>query len=115
MYEIKCDKKKNRLYIKVGKLEKGEAKKAVNEVVSQLPDLKKGFTCIFDVSELFITSIDALAELERCQIALAKAGLKQSVRLIGDELVPKPLEGSKKDYAVVLAKTLEEAEMILGG
>ncbi len=80
MFEIKTDVDKNRIYMNLGKIEKGEAEKLYKGVEEELMKVKKGFTSVVDITDFQVLEPNEAFYAGKLQKLMADAGLKISVR-----------------------------------
>jgi hypothetical protein len=121
MYEVKVDKEKNRMYLRLWGFVDGPAtKKCVDHVLAEIKGLRPGFDVINDISDFKPTVDEAVTEIQRALAGLVKAGMRRSVRISPKEASVTSMQFARAkreahaEYQVATVKTLAEAEKLLG-
>ena len=82
MYEVRSDKKKNRIYITIGKVEdESEMVAIVDAVKRECKRLKPGFTCLTDLRRYYLQDEKYEKYIKQAQKILVEAGLFKVVRV----------------------------------
>lgn len=83
MVEVRADTKKNRLYIKIGRItEENEMATAIQEIELAIQDLTEGFDCITDLREYEIFNDEREKFIFKAQKILVGSGLSRVVRVV---------------------------------
>ncbi len=80
MFEIETDVDKNRIYMNLGNIKKGEAEKLYKSVEEELMKIKKGFTIVVDITDFQVLEPNEAFYAGKMQKLMADAGLKISIR-----------------------------------
>ncbi len=116
MFEVKVNYHKNRLYIKLAKMENGEAEKAANEVINSVVRLRKGFTVINDISDFIPVDESDQEYITKAQKHVLQAGVSRVVRVVGDTIFGQMQMNRKSrevGYTADTFPSLREAEKVL--
>jgi hypothetical protein len=121
MYELKVDKGKNRLHLRMwGFVDAAQTKKCADHVLAEVKNLRPGFDVINDITDFKPTVEEAVTEIQRALAGLVKAGMRRSVRISPRESSVTSMQFSRAkreahvDNQVATVKTLEEALKLLG-
>lgn len=113
MHEIRVDIEKNRIYIIIGTIVKGEAKEIYEEIRDVVSKLKEGFTSITDITQFVPTEPDETYYADKILETLANAGLSKGVRVTGRPVERRNEAVTEFGYVVEVAETVEDAEKYL--
>ena len=84
MHRAQIDREHNRLILYwIDSLSVSDVDQLHAEVMSLLPQLKPGFDCISDISNMRPGSKHVMEHIEHLQEALHKAGMNRVVRVVG--------------------------------
>ncbi len=84
MHRAELDQEHNRLILRwIDSLSVSDVDRLHAEIVSLLPQLKPGFDCISDISNMRPGSKHVMEHIEHLQEALHKAGMHRVVRIVG--------------------------------
>lgn len=117
--ELRVDRGKNRLYIKISGFFRGkDVDPVMAEFESVMRDLKPGFDTVTDLSEFVPGAPGASAALTRGGEMLAKHGRRRGVRITGGLMTglmqfQRMLKGVFDDENTRFAKSIAEAEEML--
>ncbi len=82
MYQVRADKKKNRLYLTFGTIEdEAEMLEIIETIRSESKKLKKGFTCLTDLRRYDPEKGIFDKHIKTTQESLVKAGMAKVVRV----------------------------------
>lgn len=82
MHDVRADFNKNRIYITIGKIEnEAEMQSIVDEVKSECPKLKNGFTCLTDLKNYEYQDEIFEKYIKEAQEALLAEGMSKVVRV----------------------------------
>ncbi len=82
MHDVRADLNKNRIYITIGKIEnEAEMQSIVDEVKSECPKLKNGFTCLTDLRNYEYQDEIFEKYIKEAQEALLAEGMSKVVRV----------------------------------
>ncbi|WP_022665796.1 hypothetical protein [Desulfospira joergensenii] len=112
MYRIKVDHRKNRVYLKLGTIEPGEAEQIFKELESQVYGVSKGFSGVFDISAFKVNAPDDSTWVGKIIALLTDAGMGVSARVTGVKAKCRITEGRHRKPAVI-AETIFMADRIL--
>lgn len=119
-YDIKSDKAKNRLYLRLeGFLDDDSAKNADDQVVIETDKLTKGFDVINDISKFKPGTQNVANEIKRAQQYIASKGAARVVRIVKskDDLDIGSMQFKRQSKAVgyeaMIAESIDEAEKML--
>ena len=112
MYEIYADSLKNRIYLKLGRVEAGDGEKLLHDIGVETAKLVRPFTCISDIREFVMAEPGEAVWADKALKALSEAGMTRAVRVIGQD-VPYSETKEKYGHIVSLARTMADAEKIL--
>ena len=113
------DEKNNRLFIKVsGKIDYNSAKSATNNILLILPNLRKNFDIITDISEISADSDSkAVFHLRKIHYSLKMKGIGKAIRIINPKLdnINSHFDSLSNEagYKVYFANSIEEAVNML--
>lgn len=113
MHEIRLDAEKNRLYIVLKTVIKGEGETIHNRIVEAVSNLQKGFTIIADISEFIPSEPSEVYYVDIILKLLAEAGLYKAVRVTGRPVKRRVESVTENGYLLEVAETLEDAERYL--
>lgn len=118
MIDIRVDKSKNRLFLKLsGFFNDDEVKEASDKLIQSLEDVKPGFDVINDISEFKPARQSALQYIADAQKAVyeRKPGrvVRVSQNVLSEMQFKKSQEAASADYELLKAGTVEEAEKLL--
>jgi len=112
MADISADRRANRLYITLDKLDRDQAEAIVAEIETELETLSPGFGVVNDVREFKPLSQDAAEHIADAKALLVDAGVDTIVRVVGDSVL-----GSMQidrvgdaEYDLVEATSVEDAD-----
>jgi hypothetical protein len=116
MYQITTDSAKNRVIIKLeGMMGAEEMAAAGEKLMAAIAKLKPGFDCINDISGAKTASEEAASRLGKIQAAVAQAGVRRVVRVVGSRLVAMQFvrTAAGLPYKVSEAESIEAAHALL--
>jgi len=94
MFDIRADKEKNRIILKLsGFLQQEELKRATDEFIEKVKTLQPGFDIINDISEFKPASQEGAAEIKRAQAFIKEHGFGHVIRVIPGR--PDPLNSEE--------------------
>ncbi len=112
MFTIKINNEKNRLYLKLGTIEPGEAERIFTGLRSQLNRLPREFSGVFDISDFKVNAPEEVAWAQKIIKLLADAGMGVSARVIGAKSKRRRMLG-RHSKPVVIVETVARADYIL--
>ena len=84
MHRANIDQERNRLILRwVDSLSVTEVDQLQAEIARLLPQLRPGFDCIRDISNMRPTSLHVAEHIEKLQAFLHQAGMRRVVRIVG--------------------------------
>ena len=84
MHSAKIDQEHNRLILRwVDSLNVSEVDRLQSEITSLLPQLRPGFDCISDITNMRPSSHHVTEHIEKVQEFLHRAGMRRLVRIVG--------------------------------
>jgi hypothetical protein len=115
MKRVTADKNKNRLYLRFSKMTGAEMADEVIEVANAVKQLKPGFTCLTEISELTEPTEKEKRMARLVMEYLSMMGVSHVVR-IGSEAAFEILNQTSREvasYSALRTDTMEEAEALL--
>lgn len=118
MYEIKLDKEKNRIYIKLaGRISKEDAKLISKEVKEIIMEVNDGFDLINDLTEFKIGDPEANGIAKMLIRFIQNYKPRKVIRIIGKSRIGNAqfdrMITSLNPYPIFYAKDIDEAEELL--
>ena len=122
MNRISADIRKNRIYICLEQAERKEINQIIELIEKECRKLRRGFSCVTDISNYVPISETDEDLLIQAQIMLWQAGMTNVVRVrsagahsIQGELQFEKASRLSAGYSAVSADSIEEAEKLLDG
>lgn len=115
MFEIKADKEKNRLHIKLGVRDPGDENRALEILYREMGRLRKGFTVLADLSEFQPVRQEEAEIIAQVQKAMVEGGVAYGVRVVASRVVQMQVERRARaaGFPSRTVFTMEEAEFWL--
>lgn len=113
MYDIRLDREKNRLYVRLGAIDTGEGERFFNEIKAMVAQLAPGFSAVSDIREFSFADPEEGRWAEKILPFLADAGMAAAARVTGKPATSLVRQEPRFGYSVVMADTGEDADETL--
>ena len=116
-FDLRIDRQKNRLYIKIwGLIEDEELRAGAGRTIKSMESLRPGFTIVNDISECRPLSQEGVEEVRRVAEMGVKHGMRAVARVVGASTITRlqfKRVSREAGYDAYTAASLAEAEAML--
>ncbi len=112
MFNIRADKGKNRLYIKLGPVDTGEGEQILKKIKSETALLRPGFAGVSDISDFKLNDPKEGVWAERILKCLGDSGMSVAVRVTGLKGKSQKKTG-RHGKPLFIVETVKKADAIL--